>query len=651
VSDDPRLANADVAADPISPDVVYAAGASGLRSADGGRTWASWRADSSTAPYHRVWIHPTQPDIAVLASARGAAVTVNRGETWTDAAGQSTATLSQVIADNAFPYRVCAGHPAGGLLCVASGGRAPGVEWSASRPDRPGFVAVDPTDPEIVYAGEVRRHDRRTGQVLDVSPPGRPSSSPAATAPLLFSSTTPRTLYFASTTLWASTTGGQTWSAISPDVQGDAASSPGGRRAISAIGLSSIDGRVIWIGTDTGHVRVTRDQGATWRDVTPAGLPASGAVIALEASHYDTSTAYATLSVDEGGRQSRVLRTRDAGVSWTDVTQGLGAGNVHVVREDSARRGLLFAAGDDSVLVSFDDGDSWRSLRLNLPPVPVRDLVVKDADLIAATAGRGLWVLDDVSPLRQITADVLKAPAFLFRPAAAWRTRPDTSLSAVESGLPGAAAAPEGVAITYALGDPLTDRLVLEIVEGAAGDLVRRYASDDPGSAMSRAAGLHRVQWDLRHTPPPLDWLTDTPSTSRPSTALRGRWVLPGTFQVRLMTGRATLRQAILVRLDPRVRTSAADLAIQTRLTRSVEETLTSLAASARAVRDRQSILPSAPISTSSTAILSRLREAGRDVARMFDLLQQADARPTAATEAAVTDVLTRARAAIADVQ
>ncbi len=643
VGAEPSLAGAAIEADPLNPDVVYAASATGQRSQDGGRTWARWQSEAG-GPYHQLWIHPTQPAVAALAGNDGAAVTVNGGATWTAGLGQPTTVFTQVVVDTAFPYRVCAAGPPG-VFCTPSRGPGWFGEWPASGDRRSSYVAVDPSDPEQLYGAEVRRYDRRTGQVQDVSPPGQPASSLIAAAPLVFSPTNARTLYYASDVLWTSTTGGQTWAAASPDfAAASGTTGEGARGAISAVSVSSIDGRAIWIGTAGGRIHLTRDQGATWREVTPADLAPSSAVIRLEASHYDTNTAYAVLVSDGGSSRTRVLRTRDAGGSWADISRGLGPGLVYAVREDSARRGLLFAGGDGSVSLSFDDGDSWRSLRLNLPPAPVRDLLVKDADLVVATAGRGLWVLDDMSPLRQITADVLKAPAFLFRPATAWRTR----TSPVRPTPADTEMAPDGVALTYALGAAVEGTLTLEITEGPASDVVRRYSSEDAGTPLRKTPGIHRVRWDVRHTAPAVDWLADDGGAVTP---LEGRWVLPGTFQVRLGTGRGLLRQAVLVRLDPRIRTSAADLAIQTSLTRTIEDSLASLESSYRSVRGRPSVLPGTPMSTASSDILARLRAAGRDLARMFAIVQQADARPTAATEAAVADALARAKSAAAEAQ
>ncbi len=639
VGSDVRVKGSDLEIDPAQPDVLYAAGAAALRSTDGGRTWAPWRTGGA-ARYHRLWIHPKHPAVAALAGSSGASLTVNNGETWSSEGGPPIAAFSQVTTDTAFPYRVCGGQPSGRIVCVHSDGRAEPFEPSSGA-TRSGYVAVDPADPDLLYGGELRRYDRRTGQVVPISPPGEPVSSRLAAAPLQFSSSSSRALYYAASALWTSTTGGQTWTKISPDLS-EGGSDPGGARpAISALSVSSVDGRVIWIGTTDGRVHVTRDLGANWTDVTPRTGPRA-AVTAIQASHFDTSTGYAILTGTAG---SRVLRSRTAGATWTDITGPLAPGRVHVVREDTGRRGLLFAGADRSVSLSFDDGDSWQPLRLNLPPAPVRDLVIKESDLIAATVGRGLWVLDDISPLRQVTADVRRARAFLFRPPSAWRTREAAPGTPAEPANANRAQRPEGVAISYALGAALEDPLAVEIVDGPAGEVVRRYSSDTGGNqALPRTPGLHRVQWDLRHTPPAVDWLGDEAALSEP---LRGRLVLPGTYQVRLTSGASNLRQAFLVRMDPRVKVSPADLAVQAKLTTAVERSLARMASQYRTVKAGQALLPGSPVSGASGQVIDTLQEAGRELVRLFVLLQQADARPTAATEAAVSDALARAERAL----
>jgi photosystem II stability/assembly factor-like uncharacterized protein len=640
---DMRVNGVDLEIDPAQPDVLYAAGAAALRSTDGGRTWAPWRTGTSGATYHRLWIHPKNPTVAALAGSSGAVITVNSGATWSDASGQPTAAFSQVTTDTAFPYRVCGGQPSGHIVCVGSGGLAAPFDWPAPGATRSGYVAVDPADPDLLYAGELRRYDRRTGQAVPISPPGEPASSRHAAAPLLFSPTSSRALYYAASALWTSTTSGQTWTKVSPELS-ESSSDPGAERtAISAVSVSSVDGRVIWMGTTEGRVHMTRDQGATWTDVTPPATGPRAVVTGIQASHFDTSTGYAVLT-GAGAGTSRILRTRSAGASWTDITGPLAPGRVHVVREDTGRRGLLFAGGDRSVSLSFDDGNSWQSLRLNLPPAPVRDLVVKESDLIVATAGRGLWVLDDISSLRQVTADVRRARAFLFRPPSAWRTRDAPPAMPAESASARTARRPEGVAISYALGEALDTPLAVEIVDGPAGDVVRRFSTETTGQSLPRTRGLHRVQWDLRHTPPVVDWLVEGPATSEP---LRGRLVVPGTYQVRLTSGQINLRQAFLVRMDPRVKVSAMDLAAQTKLTIAVEASLARLASRFRSVRASQALLPASTVSGASGHVIETLQDAGQELVRMFVILQQADARPTAATDAAVNDALARAERAL----
>ncbi len=644
VGSDTRVNGSDLEIDPAQPDVLYAAGAVALRSTNGGRTWTPWRTGSADVVYHRLWIHPTNPAVAALATSVGALVTVNNGATWSRDDGQPTAAFSQVTTDTAFPYRVCGGQPSGQIVCVGSGGLSAPFEWPAPGAPRAGYVAVDPADPDLLYGGEIRRYDRRTGQAVPISPPGEPVSSRLAAAPLLFSSTSSRALYYAASALWTSTSGGQTWTRISPELAESPARSPGERPAISAMSISSVDGRVIWIGTTEGRVHMTRDQGGTWTDVTPPAAGPRTAVVGIQASHFDTGTGYAVLAGGDGGAgSSRVLRTRSAGGSWTDITGPLAPGRVHVVREDTGRRGLLFAAGDRSVSLSFDDGDSWQSLRLNLPPAPVRDLVVKESDLIVATVGRGLWVLDDISSLRQVTADVRRARAFLFRPPSAWRTR-DAPVMPAASASAHAVRRPEGVAISYALGEALDAPLAVEIVDGPAGDVVRRYSTETPGQSLPRTRGLHRVQWDLRHTPPAVEWLGEEGTSTAP---LQGRLVQPGTYQVRLTSGQISLRQAFLVRMDPRVKVSPLDLAAQTKLTSAVEASLAQLASRYRSVRAGQALLPASPVSGASGQVIETLRAAGRQLVRMFVMLQQADARPSAATEAAVSDALARAERAL----
>ena len=281
-----------------------------------------------------------------------------------------------------------------------------------------------------------------------------------------------------------------TWSVMSPALTGDSA-----RSAISAIAPSSIDNRLVWVGTEDGTIQLTRDAGTTWTRSNPPGTAEWWRISSIEPSHFDTNTAYASVvATPFDDDRPYIFRTRDAGVTWRPITTGLPErATAHAVREDAFRRGLLFAATAQSVFVSFDDGERWQSLRLNLPPAPITDLTIKDADLVVSTDGRGFWVFDDISPLRQITGDLAKASAFLFRPANAWRTPPMQATDpAAHRDEPAATNPPDGVAISYLVGSPAGDGPVtIDIIETLSGDLIRRY----PGNA---TPGFHRVVWDTQ---------------------------------------------------------------------------------------------------------------------------------------------------------
>jgi hypothetical protein len=393
--------------------------------------------------------------------------------------------------------------------------------------------------------------------------------------------------------------------------------SSGGAAGITSLAPSPIDGRVLWAGTDDGAVHTTRDAGLTWTRVALPGVVQGWRISAVESSHFDTNTAYASVvatALDDD--RPHIFRTRDAGASWQSITAGLPAGaTVHAVREDAFRRGLLFASTSQSVFLSFDDGERWQPLRLNLPPVPVTDLTVKDSDLVISTDGRGFWILDDISPFRQITGDLSRASVFLFRPATAWRTQPMQPIDGyAHRDEPSGANPPDGVAINYMVGPGVSDPVTIEIIETLTGDLIRRYTNDP-------APGAHRLMWDLKYTP------------------VEGRtmWVAPGTYQVRLTAGSQLARQAVIVRMDPRVRASATDLAAQFKLSRAVYERHRRLAAALERVQD----------TAQDRERGASLRQAAADIRRVLDLLQQADVRPTAATESAATTAIAGADTAL----
>lgn len=661
---------ADLRVHPTNPDIVFVPTIVAWKSTDGGKTFTAFRGAPGGDDYQKIWINPAQPDIMIMTADQGAIVTLNGGETWSSWYNQPTAQVYHVSTDTAFPYRVCGGQQESGSACVASRGDHGQItfrDWSPVGVEEYGFVAPDPTDENIVYGGKVTRFDRRTGQVQRVGPARPPGYRVLRTQPVLFSPVDPRTLFFASNTLWKTSNGGQLWTAISPDLSRESwqvpatvsayrsapSAQPTRRGVIYAVGPSYIDSTLIWAGTDDGIIHVTRNGGTSWMNVTPPDLAPWMKVSIIEASHFDPNTAYAainTLRLDD--LRPRILRTRDGGKSWTLTTRGIPDGTViNVVREDPQRRGLLFAGSEQSVFVSFDDGESWQGLRLNMPATSIRDLVIKDADLIAGTHGRGFWVLDDISPLRQVTADILKAPAYLFRPPQGWRFRSnkytDTPMPPDE---PAAPNPPDGVVISYWLGAPAKS-VTLEIIDSASNETIRRYANTDspqapvegrnipdywirPPQQLLSGAGIHRFVWDVRFAPPAVDRFTypiaavarNTPQTPQ------GMFVLPGTYQVRLTVDGRQYRQAVVIRLDPRVRTSVPELTLQFKLTKAVDDMLRRLSIARReATADRA----------------AALQAAYAPLPDLFNALQEADLKPTPAVEAAVAIALEKAETAL----
>lgn len=658
----------DIRVHPTNPDIVFVPTIVTWKSTDGGETFTALRGAPGGDDYQKVWINPHTPDVMLVTADQGAIVTLNGGRTWSSWYNQPTAQFYHVNTDNAFPYRVCGGQQESGSACVQSRGDHGQItvrEWTPVGVEEYGYVAPDPLDPDIVYGGKVTRFDRRTGQVQNVAPPRVPGYRTVRTQPLVFSPIDPRTLYFAANTLWKTTTGGRTWEQISPDLTratwevpasvGDYRNRPNAqptqRGVIYTIGPSYLDRDMIWVGTDDGLVHVTRDGGTTWTDVTPGVLKPWEKISLVEASHFDINTAYIavnTLRLDD--LRPHIYRTRDGGKTWREIVAGLPDGaTINAVREDPQRRGLLFAAGERHVSVSFDDGDSWQSLRLNMPATSIRDVVIKDDDLVVGTHGRGFWILDDITPLRQITESVVAAPAYLFRPPSGWRFRwnknTDTPLPPDEPAMPNPA---DGVTISYLLGPNTKGPVTLEIL-AQGGDVIRRYSSDDPelppvpepnlpdywirpSSRLAATPGLHRFVWDVRYAPPAVTSFSypiaaihqNTPRTPQ------GMFVMPGAYQVRLTVGGETYRQPILIRMDPRVTTSTSDLQLQFDLSRRVM----------RALDDLQTMRQGA-----TGARLTAIQQAYQPLPGLFTQLQGADVRPTAATEAAVAEALARVEA------
>jgi photosystem II stability/assembly factor-like uncharacterized protein len=610
---------------PENPDIVFMASTVSWKSTDGGKTWAAFRGAPGGDDYQHIWINPLQPDTMLFASDQGAIITVNGGRSWSSWYNQPTAQLYHVSADNAFPYRVCGGQQESGSVCISSRGNDGQItfrEWHPVGVEEYGYVAPDPLNPDIVYGGKVSRYDRRTGQVQNIAPkPIRPPGYRVLrTMPVLFSPVDPRTLFFASNTLWKTIDGGRHWQEISADLtrktweipasvgkyRSAPTAQPSQRGVIYTVAPSPLDANRIWAGTDDGLIHVTTDGGLTWRDVTPPQLTPWAKVSILDAGHFDPLVAYAainTIRLDDP--RPHILRTRDGGETWVEITTGIPANeNVNAVREDPVRKGLLFAGTERAVHVSFDDGEHWQSLRLNMPATSIRDLIVKDDDLVVGTHGRSFWILDDITPLRQLDAAAADKGVILFRPQTAirvrWNMNTDTPLPPDE---PAGQNPPDGAIINYFLKSPAAGPVTLEILD-ATGKLVRRYSSADPVEppdpmlavppywvrpprALPAQAGMHRFLWDMRYTPLPgirpsypiaAIFQNTPPAPASP-------WVLPGKFTVKLTVDGQSYTQPLTVKMDPRVKTPLLGLQQQFTLSKQAYDDIVAASAALTQLR------------------------------------------------------------------
>ena len=620
-----RLASADariwqrgwyfgrITVDPKNADRVYAMNTIVLRSDDGGAHFAALKGDGTGDDFHELWIDPSDPDRQILGVDQGAIVTLNGGRTWSSWHNQPTAQMYHVSTDNRFPYRVYGAQQDSGAVALpsaTSGAATISMEQfkEVTAGGESGMIAPDPDDPDIVYGGGVEKLDLRTDQTHSVDPTlAEPDDiyRKTWTLPLVFSRRDPKVLYYGNQKLFRTADGGAHWKAISPDLTREDPAVPRNLDAVTAannlgngprrgviysIAPSPLDAKLLWIGTDDGLVWRSVDDGGHWTNVTPSAIGDWSKVGMLEASHFDRDIAYAAIDrhrLDD--RKPYLYRTRDGGRSWQAIVAGIRDGDfVNAVREDPARRGLLYAATELGVYVSFDDGDHWRPMQMNLPRTSVRDLEVHGDDLVIATHGRGFWVLDDLAPVRQMSGAGTDSATRLFKPSTAIRVRAagftGTPLPKEE---PAAENPPFGARIDYALATAATGPVQLTIRD-AAGKLVRQYSSADAPpkhdvatagtapewfttpSTLTADAGLHRFIWPLRYPAPAAPGGGDAYAD--------GAWAPPGDYTVALTVGGKTYTQPLTVAPDPRVHLAPDAYARQFAFARDIEGTQARLA-------------------------------------------------------------------------
>jgi photosystem II stability/assembly factor-like uncharacterized protein len=602
--------------DPQNPDTLYIASIVTWKSTDAGKTWTGFRGSPGGDDYQGVYINPNNTNIVALTSDQGAIITVNGGKSWGQWYNQPTAQMYHVTTDNAFPYRVCGGQQDSGSACVASrsnDGRITFHDWHPAGIEEYGYGAPDPLDPDIVYGGKVTRYDRRTGQVQDVAPSFLRGYRALRTEPLQFSPLDPHNLYFATNFLWLTRDGGKNWKQISPDLSRASYALPASlngydkdkdplapkaiqRGVIYALGLSPLDIGRIWAGTDDGLIWTTTDAGAHWSDVTPPALKPFWKVFNMDAGHFDEETAYAainTLRLDD--MRPHLFRTHDGGKTWAEIDNGIPNGAAtSTIREDPRQQGLLYAGSETQVYVSFDDGDHWQSLRLNMAATSIRDLTIKGDDLVAGTHGRGFMILDNVTPLRQIAAQsqakLAAAPAFLYAPQITIRVRND--MNPPTPWPPDMATGdnpPDGAMIDYYLGSNISGPIALQILD-SQGAVVAEFKSTDAvppldprypdptlwarmPRVLSSEPGHHRFLWNMHYpdvpgmsTGPDAEAAIPHDTPAVPSAP----WVLPGEYTLRLIAGGVSQSQPLVIVMDPRVKTPDPDLKQQFDLARTI---------------------------------------------------------------------------------
>jgi photosystem II stability/assembly factor-like uncharacterized protein len=682
-----------ITVDPKNDNVVYSCSTVFWRTEDGGLSWSAVRGAPGGDDYQKVWINPIDTNVLIVVSDQGGVISANRGESWSNWYNQPTAAMYHVTADNAFPYRLCGGQQDSGSACVESrsnDGEITFHDWHPVGIEEYGMAAPDPKNPDLVYGGKVTVYDRRTGQKASITPGGgrggrgaaaaasagrgaaasvpEPPARTVRTQPIIWSPKDPSVLFFGTAGVWKTTNGGHSWTPISGDLTrqtwevpanaGKYASTvtPAAQGTVTAIAPSPLDVNVLWAGTGDGLIQLTTDGGTKWSNVTPPQIKAWTRIFNMDAGHFDAKTAYAaanTLRLDD--MNPHFWRTHDGGKTWTEINNGIAGGAVaNSIREDPRKKGLLYAATDTQVWFSIDDGDHWQSLRQNMPAISVRDIAVKDdascmcSDLVAGTHGRGYWILDDVTPLRQAADAAAASKAYLFKPATGIRVRfanndPTPWPPEVAAG----ENPPPGALIDYYL-PASAGEVKLEILN-PQGKVVRTYSSKDavrnpdpatdpvaynkicqetpnspdcalplywpaPQQVLRTSAGMHRFSWDMHYDPLPGGGGGGgrgggggngaVPHRTYPG--VNSPWAPPGAYSVRLTADGQSQTQPIAIKMDPRVKLTPEVQQIFT-LTATMEGNARNATAAYKEARELVAKVRARPQSAANDGLLKQI--------------------------------------------
>jgi photosystem II stability/assembly factor-like uncharacterized protein len=665
VNDDRRIGGRGpgamgIAVSPENPDLIYVANTTTWKSEDGGKTFVGWKGAPGGDDYQRIWINPNNGQTIALSSDQGAVISVNGGATWSSWYNQPTAQFYHVTTDNRFPYWVYGAQQESGSAATMSRsdyGEITFRDWKLLGVEEYGTIAVDPLNEDLIYGARVTRTNLELGEVQDVAPEPvrRGEYRYDRTMPLIFSPTDPHKLFFAANVVFETIDGGKSWKTMSPDLTREKYETPANlgvfassdpekgkhRGVVYALAPSYIEKETLWAGTDDGLIQLTRDGGKSWTNVTPPALTPWSKVSILEASRAEAGTVYAAVNrfrLDDS--KPHIYRTKDFGKTWQEIVAGLADNApVNVVREDPARTGLLFAGTETSVYVSFDGGDHWQPLQLNLPHTSMRDLTIHGDDLIVGTHGRSFWILDDITPLRQIQSEVATSTAYLYAPQTAmrvrWNRNPDTPLPPE---MPGGQNPPDGAIVDYFLAKDAAGAVTLEILDGG-GKLVRKYSSTDKAEtleqiapkhaipmywvreekALSGKAGMHRFVWNVRYASPaslvhgyPISAiLHDTPLEPL------GAWALPGKFTVKLTVDGKSYEQPLTLKIDPRVKSSTQELAAQFKMQQSAASGMNESFAALAEVQSARAQAKVVAKKTSSNETKQKLAEFDRKAAAL----------------------------------